>query len=105
MGLYSAVALATVVVLLLAAAAALGGRREPFRWGPPDSPRHWARDPWPPAALLGVSRPGPGSPWWYGTAGGPYAGYAAPLELSLPLRNFAEYLYAYPPSARLPYNA
>jgi hypothetical protein len=34
--------------------------------------------------------------WWR------WPGYAAPLELSLPLYN---YLYGYPPASRLPYNA
>jgi hypothetical protein len=37
--------------------------------------------------------------WWR------WPGYAAPLELSLPLYNFQEYLYGYPPVSRLPYNA
>jgi hypothetical protein len=103
-----AVSLAVIAVLVLVAGAALGARRrEPFRAR--DDSLRWARSPWLSELRARGPRlpvaPGRGSPWWFGTASGPYAGYAAPLELSLPLLNYAAYLRAFPPPARMPYNA
>lgn len=56
-------------------------------------PWHWYRRPW----QLGV---GPAPPMWWWR----HPGYAAPLELSLPLQNYYGYLHGYPPSSRMPYN-
>jgi hypothetical protein len=60
----------------------------------PTTTYYWHRDQWP-----GWAPRGPGMRWWR------YPGYAMPLELSLPLHNFQEYLYGYPPASRMPYNA
>lgn len=59
---------------------------------------YWHRDQWPDWAQ-GPGWRAPDMRWWR------YPGYAAPLELSLPLHNFQEYLYGYPPASRMPYNA
>jgi hypothetical protein len=34
-----------------------------------------------------------------------YAGYAAPLEQSLPLYDYYEFLHGFPPPSRMPFNA
>jgi hypothetical protein len=51
------------------------------------------------APAQGFAQAPPDMRWWR------WPGYAAPLELSLPLYNFQEYIYGYPPVSRLPYNA
>lgn len=86
-----------------------GGSKEGFHWGR-EYPRsnfagprwgynrynHWRRNPW-------QAYSGPPPPmWWWRQRG--YDGYAAPLEQSLALQNYYNYLYGYPPSARFPYN-
>jgi len=95
-------ALAAVIALLVIIAAdicaAAPDAKEGFRWGARgyrDGRYRWARDPWLP---LGRRRSPP--MWWWR-----HPGYAAPLELCLPLQNYYDYLYGYPPSARVPYNA
>jgi hypothetical protein len=92
-----------IVAILAAAWLMLGPGREGFRfkndrrWPTNAYYLHrweWSDDPPPPPAV----EEAPDMRWWR------YPGYAAPLEVSLPLRNFTEYLYAYPPESRMPYN-
>ena len=101
---HCAAALAALTLLLIFATA-----RCRMVWPRPrvGHPHNWpttAADSarWPSARARraqGFARAPPDMRWWR------WPGYAAPLELSLPLYNFQEYLYGYPPASRLPYNA
>ena len=96
--------LAALIVLIIVLAACLcagPASKEGFHrlnnrlWPTALTGYYWHRDPWPPQ---GPRRRPP--MWWWR-----YPGYAAPLELSLPLQNYYDYLHGYPPSSRMPYNA
>ncbi len=104
----AALAAALVIVLALIVIATVCGRRrgEGFRtnnrmWPTTYTGYGWYRNPW---TLYRRRRPLIPPAWWSGGIR-QYPGYAAPLELSLPLQNYYEYLHGYPPSSRMPYNA
>jgi hypothetical protein len=67
----------------------------------PTTAYYWHRAQWPDRALRSRASGwrAPDMRWWR------HPGFAAPLELSLPLHNFQEYLYGYPPASRMPFNA
>jgi hypothetical protein len=106
--------LAVLIVLLIVLTACLC--RDPTRLAAKDGLRpgrgnrlwptaatgyYWNREAWPRRRRrlpAGWGEAAQAAPWRH-------AAYADPLELSLPLYNFSEYLYDYPPSSRLPYNA
>ena len=73
----------------------------------PTTTYYWHRDQWPDWAPRGAGWRAPDMRWWRypDMRWWRYPGYAAPLELSLPLHNFREYLYGHPPASRMPYNA
>lgn len=87
-----------LIIIVIACACALTAGKEEFRhrnrlWPTHLTGYYWNREAWP---FYRQQRP---PTWWWRRPGS-----AAPLELSLPLQNYYEYLYGFPPSARMPYN-